>query len=90
MNEPEILLADEPTSDLDERTEQEVMVMLRDINETGVTILMVTHSSELIGNATRVLTVDNGALVPARADKLADILSDNSRLNSEVKANRRL
>ena len=66
------------------------MVMLRDINETGVTILMVTHSSELIGNATRVLTVDNGALVPARADKLADILSDNSRLNSEVKANRRL
>ena len=90
MNEPEILLADEPTSDLDERIEQEVMVMLRDINEIGVTILMVTHYSELIGNATRVLTVDNGALVPARADKLADILSDNSRLNSEVKANRRL
>jgi ABC-type lipoprotein export system ATPase subunit len=90
INKPEILLADEPTSDLDERTEQEVMAMLRDINQSGVTILMVTHSSELIGNATRVLTVDNGALVSARADKPADILSDNSRLNSEVKANRQL
>lgn len=85
INQPEILLADEPTADLDERTEQEIMAMMRDVNETGVTIMMVTHSSELIANATRVLTVDNGALVPARVDKLAGILSDRSPFNSRMK-----
>jgi ABC-type lipoprotein export system ATPase subunit len=62
MNKPQILLADEPTSDLDEQTEREVIALLRRINQTGVTIVMVTHSLELLPYATRAFKMDNGVL----------------------------
>ena len=68
INEPEVLLADEPTSDLDERTEQETMTMLRETHATGVTIVMVTHSTELIPYATRAFKVEDGALLDITAD----------------------
>jgi len=64
MNQPQILLADEPTSDLDEQTEQEVMALLREINRSGVTLLMVTHSLQLLPYASRSFRMDNGSLVP--------------------------
>ncbi|HTY81159.1 MAG TPA: ABC transporter ATP-binding protein [Dehalococcoidales bacterium] len=63
MNDPEILLADEPTSDLDERTEQEIMSILRELHSGGMTILMVTHSTGLIPHASRTLKLEGGNLV---------------------------
>jgi len=63
MNDPEILLADEPTSDLDEQTEHEIMSVLNDLNAGGLTIFMVTHSSELIPQASRALRLEEGKLV---------------------------
>ncbi len=63
MNEPEILLADEPTSDLDERTEEEIMAVMRELHSGGTTILMVTHSTELIPYANRTLKMEEGNLV---------------------------
>ena len=62
INQPRLILADEPTSDLDTRTEKEVMGILRDINSSGVTFLIVTHSLELIAFATRAFEMDNGNL----------------------------
>ncbi len=62
INEPQIVLADEPTSDLDERTETEVMDILRDINERGVTFVMVTHSRQLTSFATRAFEMNGGSL----------------------------
>jgi len=62
INQPEILLADEPTSDLDQQTESEIMSLLLEINKTGVTIVMVTHGLELIPLATRTLKMENGLL----------------------------
>jgi ABC-type lipoprotein export system ATPase subunit len=62
LNQPELLLADEPTSDLDEQTEQEIMALLRKIHGSGVTVLMVTHSLELMPYATRVMKMENGVL----------------------------
>ena len=63
MNRPEILLADEPTSDLDERTELEIMSFLRKLHSGGTTILMVTHSTELIPYADRTMKMEEGHLV---------------------------
>jgi len=62
INQPQLILADEPTSDLDSRTEHEVMTILRDINFNGVTFLIVTHSLELIPFATRAFEMEKGSL----------------------------
>ncbi len=63
INQPEILLADEATSDLDEQTEQEIMELLKQIHgQTNVTILMVTHTTQLVSYGTRALQMANGAL----------------------------
>lgn len=62
INQPQLVLADELTSDLDNRTEREVMRILRDINSRGVTFLIVTHSLELVAFATRAFEMENGHL----------------------------
>lgn len=62
INQPRLILADEPTSDLDNRTEKEVMGIFRDINSSGVTFLIVTHNLDLIAFATRAFEMDNGNL----------------------------
>ncbi len=77
MNRPEILIADEPTSDLDVQTELMIVAALQKIHQTGVTVLMVTHNLDLIPYATRALTMQDGRLlaldeeVQARALPLA-------------------
>lgn len=64
MNRPDIILADEPTGDLDEQSEQEVMALLRRINqEQGTTLLLVTHNTALAGMARQVLRMKEGELV---------------------------
>ena len=45
INDPEVLLADEPTGNLDSRTSVEVMDIFQDLNEKGITIIMVTHEA---------------------------------------------
>src|SRR5512140_1003802 len=63
VNQPGIVLADEPTGDLDEETEASVMRFFEQINrERGVTILMVTHSAELAVRAGRRLRMKHGVL----------------------------
>jgi len=63
VNEPPILLADEPSGSLDAKTSREVMDLLQTLNEEGMTIVMVTHSAECAGYARRILRVSDGLLV---------------------------
>jgi ABC-type lipoprotein export system ATPase subunit len=64
INEPDLLLADEPTSDLDEQTEQEIMDLFQAIHgRTGVTIVMVTHTSQLVIYGTRSVQMAGGRIV---------------------------
>jgi putative ABC transport system ATP-binding protein/lipoprotein-releasing system ATP-binding protein len=64
IRESEILLADEPTSNLDERTETEIMELLRDIHSrTNITVLLVTHSRQLVRYGTRWLEMAGGRIV---------------------------
>jgi putative ABC transport system ATP-binding protein len=62
INQPRLVLADEPTSDLDTRTEKDIMRLLREINSSGVTFLIVTHSLELVSFATRAFEMEKGNL----------------------------
>ena len=64
INEPPILLADEPTGNLDTRNTHEMMELLCRLNEKGTTIVMVTHSAECAGYAGRIMNVADGKMVP--------------------------
>jgi len=60
LNRPELLLADEPTADLDEETEREVVALFQEANRAGTTVVMVTHSTELLPLAGRHLILNGG------------------------------
>ena len=62
INRPEIILADEPTGDLDPENTQEVLKLFRDISESGVTVISVTHEIENIGFADKVYRMSRGEL----------------------------
>jgi putative ABC transport system ATP-binding protein/lipoprotein-releasing system ATP-binding protein len=62
INKPEIILADEPTGDLDEDTEIEVMEFLKQINAEGATILLVTHNPGLSVYGNRHFKMAHGKL----------------------------
>ena len=63
VNRPPILLADEPTGNLDTRTGAEVMKLLALLNRDGVTVIMVTHSNEYARCARRLIRLSDGLLV---------------------------
>ena len=62
ISEPAVLLADEPTGNLDSRTSEEIFMLLADLNEKGQTIVMVTHDPKAAAYGTRIITLKDGAL----------------------------
>jgi len=63
VNDPAVLLADEPTGNLDSTTSDEIMGLFRQLNESGRTIIMVTHDPETARHAKRVIRVRDGLIV---------------------------
>jgi putative ABC transport system ATP-binding protein len=62
VNRPSILLADEPTGNLDSRTSVEIMEVLQDLNDKGLTIVMVTHEHDIAEFAKRVMVFRDGKI----------------------------
>jgi putative ABC transport system ATP-binding protein len=60
VNDPHVILGDEPTGNLDTKTSIEIMEMLRDLNHTGKTIIMVTHENDIAAWARRVVRLRDG------------------------------
>ena len=64
VNNPAVLIADEPTGNLDPETAKEIMDLLEDINRAGTTILMATHAKDIVDNMQkRVIAIDKGTIV---------------------------
>jgi putative ABC transport system ATP-binding protein len=63
VTEPAILLADEPTGNLDSRTSVEVMALFQELNDQGITILLVTHEHDVASYARRVVELRDGRVV---------------------------
>jgi putative ABC transport system ATP-binding protein len=63
VNEPPVLLADEPTGNLDTKTSQDVMGLLQRLHAEGMTVVMVTHSFACAAYAERILTVSDGCIL---------------------------
>jgi putative ABC transport system ATP-binding protein len=60
VNDPSILLADEPTGNLDSTTSQEIMQVFGDLHRQGQTVVMVTHEADIAAHAARVVTLRDG------------------------------
>ena len=64
INDPEVLLADEPTGNLDSFNTHEIMRLLEEINQRGTTVIVVTHSQEMVDEMNkRVITMERGSVI---------------------------
>ncbi len=72
VNEPLIVFADEPTGNLDTKSEAEILAILKKLNESGKTIIMVTHEDEIARHAKRIIRMRDGQIISdERREKLA-------------------
>ena len=64
VNNPNVLIADEPTGNLDPETAKEIMTLLDDINKAGTTVLMATHAKDIVDSMKkRVIAIEGGEIV---------------------------
>lgn len=63
VNDPTIILADEPTGNLDSRSGLEIMTLLQELNDTGTTLILVTHDPYVASHAKRVVRIHDGRIV---------------------------
>jgi putative ABC transport system ATP-binding protein len=84
INQPEVLLADEPTGNLDSRTSVEIMAIFQQLNERGITVIMVTHESDIAAYAKRNVMMRDGVilddhLVSERSDATVQLQNGRAR-----------
>jgi putative ABC transport system ATP-binding protein len=67
INTPSIILADEPTGNLDTRRGQDVLALFQELNREGITIVLVTHEQQVAEHARRIVRLTDGRLASDRA-----------------------
>jgi len=99
VNDPLIIMADEPTGNLDSKSKEEIISILKDLNQKGKIVIMVTHEQEVAAHANRIIRMSDGCIisdenpqplnVPSsedHADKIIDlVLSKSERMARETK-----
>ena len=73
VSQPEVLLADEPTGNLDTRTSIEIMGLFQELNESGITIVMVTHELDIAAYCKRMVVMRDGQVI-------SDTVNENRRV----------
>lgn len=76
INNPKILLADEPTGSLDSKSGLAIMELFQQLNEEGMTVIMITHNEKVAGSAKRIIHLFDGEII--REDRQAELLKDQS------------
>ncbi|WP_407371577.1 ATP-binding cassette domain-containing protein [Carnobacterium sp.] len=89
VNDPDIIIADEPTGALDSETTEQVLEMIKEIAENGKLVIMVTHSERVAAYSSRVVTIDDGRVIN---DQVKDTLTvtDNKYKTSKPNRNKNL
>ncbi|MFH0731705.1 MAG: ABC transporter permease [Candidatus Omnitrophota bacterium] len=77
VNEPMIIFADEPTGNLDTKSEEEIIKILKTLNEQGKTIVMVTHEQEIAQHAKRIIKMRDGEIISDETKAAARIAGDS-------------
>ena len=99
VNDPLIILADEPTGNLDSKSKEEIIAILKQLNQEGKTVIVVTHEKEVAAHAKRIIFVRDGAIIsderngpaskgPAQAmtdNGIDNILAESSRRIGQAK-----
>ena len=62
VNNPSIIFADEPTGNLDSKTGKEVMTLFKELNDTGQTIILITHEESVAKQSNRIITIKDGLI----------------------------
>ena len=83
-SDPEIILADEPTGALDSQNTKEVLALLREIAQTGKTVIVVTHSQEVANYGTRIIHLADGKITGDERLKEPYPIKDHRRIQSSV------
>jgi putative ABC transport system ATP-binding protein len=83
VNDPPVILADEPTGNLDTRTSAEIMALLQRLNRSGLTIVLVTHESDIAAFAGRRLLFRDGRLIGDQRGNAEDAAALLARLPEE-------
>jgi putative ABC transport system ATP-binding protein len=75
VNDPKLLLADEPTGNLDSRTSIEVMALFQELGRSGITVVLVTHEPDIAAYASRVVVMKDGCVLSdeRRAPQIATL-----------------
>ena len=81
VNEPLIIFADEPTGNLDTKSESEIIAVLKDLNAQGKTIIMVTHEQEVAAHASRIIRMRDGVIV---ADERKETVTQEFSVEARV------
>ncbi|MEQ1722409.1 MAG: ABC transporter permease [Pseudobdellovibrio sp.] len=86
INNPRMILADEPTGNLDSRSEKEIMTILKKLNESGITIVIVTHEEEIGKQAKRLIRVRDGSILSdEKIEEYKKAPADESRISTSAK-----
>ena len=78
INQPKILLADEPTGNLDAENEEIVMAIFRRLHRAGLTLLFVTHDAQIGTQADRIIELEHGHILPAVPARRSTLYSSHS------------
>ncbi len=85
VNDPDILLADEPTGNLDTKSGEEIMAIFQELNKEGVTIVLVTHEPDIANHTERVVTFRDGTVL--KDEMVNERLNANEILDSLIEKN---
>jgi putative ABC transport system ATP-binding protein len=69
VNEPAIILADEPTGNLDSKSSEEIMTIFEKLNMDGATVVMVTHEPDIAAHTKRIITFKDGNIISDRINE---------------------
>jgi putative ABC transport system ATP-binding protein len=79
VNDPAIILADEPTGNLDSKTSIEIMGIFEEIHQAGNTVIVVTHENDIAAHAHRVVRLRDGMVESdARNEEVASVLNSTA------------